>query len=108
MIIDLPSAALSTIGVAVATHAIAYLVQKGKDEQWRKDTEERIDEMEKSLDKMNEVHNLERLNSQRLTQLSDDFKEHKSYTERQFRELGNKIDSSSKAVISALVNFTGK
>lgn len=105
MNIDITAAALATVFVFAGGHLITYLIKQGEINQWRKEVDEKLEDMASSLAKMQDIHTLERLNAQKLDRLATDFTEHKKTTEGQFERLGNKLDSSFKEILKAVVEI---
>lgn len=105
---NIDAAIIATMSVFVGGHLIAFLIKQGETNQWKKDIESRLLDAETSLDKMREIHTLEKLNSQKLSQMSSDFKEHKIQTEKQFQSIADKIDKSTERLVDQMLNLMKK
>ena len=108
MEIDITAAAFSTVFVAVAGHIITHLIKQGELNQWKKNVDSKFEEMTATIHELKEIHTLEKLNSQRLQQVSEDVKEQKQMVEKQFSHFNDKIDGLLREVVVTLGKIASK
>lgn len=108
MQVDIDAVWFAGLTTLVIGHGIAYFIQQGESKQWKKDVDEKLKDMDTSIQKIQDIHTLEKLNSQKISQLVDGFNEHKKSTERQFTLLTEEVKSSSKEVLNAIIQLVKK